>query len=244
MEIITKEILIDYQKKYWDIECKKDKLFIIFGLLGDFDSIEYAKNISNYIRENKNLTFDIFAFAIGSEEGKAEFCNFTEFPIDRLIIFNNNNLHKTLNLYSGIKTNVSHWIDFLLMLSGIGSSGTLKEVLRGYIGDKSSKNIFKENDSINIGSFIKFKGSLFQNVSKENYLRPFELATYRLINMEEIIIKWNKYIYSSEFLTQRGGTFLLNKKNDILYEYRSKAILNYSETMNEPLLFIKNIYSN
>ena len=63
---------------------KKYKLIILFGLLGDFDSFEYAINLKNYIEDNPNKNLDIFAIAIGNQKGKNKFCNFTGFPKNNL----------------------------------------------------------------------------------------------------------------------------------------------------------------
>ena len=58
---------------------KKYKLIVLLGLLGDFDSIEYAKNLKKFINNNQNKNLDIFAVAIGNEVGKNKFCDFTGF---------------------------------------------------------------------------------------------------------------------------------------------------------------------
>ena len=48
-------------------------------------------------------------------------------------------------------------------------------------------------------------------------MRPFEMATLRLINMIEIISHWKIYMSKHELLTQRGGTFLIGENNELLY---------------------------
>ena len=45
------------------------KLIVLFGLLGDFDSFEYAINLKNFIDNHKDKNLDIFAIAIGSKNG-------------------------------------------------------------------------------------------------------------------------------------------------------------------------------
>ena len=49
---------------------KKFKLIVLFGLLGDFDSFEYAINLKNFIDNNQDKNLDIFAIAIGNQNGK------------------------------------------------------------------------------------------------------------------------------------------------------------------------------
>ena len=58
---------------------KKFKLIVLFGLLGDFDSFEYAINLKNFIDNNQAENLDIFALGIGNQNGKEKFCNFTGF---------------------------------------------------------------------------------------------------------------------------------------------------------------------
>ena len=49
---------------------KNYKLIVLFGLLGDFDSFEYAINLKNFIDNNQDKNLDIFAIAIGNKKGK------------------------------------------------------------------------------------------------------------------------------------------------------------------------------
>ena len=125
-----------------------------------------------------------------------------------------------------------------LMLFGIGSPNTLKEVLRGYTGDINSNQIYKSHDKINLFNLFKFSGKAFDKTFGGNYLRPFELATFRLNNMIEIIQNWNDYIFDPKYLPQRVSTFLINDQNEIIYKYISTDILNYSEKMNKPIDFL------
>ena len=125
----------------------------------------------------------------------------------------------------GINIGLGGWVDMLLMLSGINSFKTIKEVIRGYTGDKNAKQIYEDMDNIELFQFIKFSGSAFKNAFGDGYLRPFELATFRLKNMIEIIRNWEDYILNNEFLPQRGATFILNSKNQVIYKYFSSDIL-------------------
>ena len=52
---------------------KKFKLIILLGLLGDFDSFEYAINLKNFIDNYQEKNLDTFAIAIGTENGKKKF---------------------------------------------------------------------------------------------------------------------------------------------------------------------------
>ena len=218
---------------------KKYKLIIFMGLLGDFDSIEYAINLSKFIKDSKfSKDLDIFIVAIGKEKGKDKFCKFTGFSEKNLRTVENNEIHLSVGASKGLNVGLGGWVNMVLMLSGIGSPNTLKEVLRGYTGDINSNQIYNSQDKINLFNLFKFSGKLFDKTFGGNYLRPFELATFRLNNMIEIIQNWNDYILDTKYLTQRVSTFMINDQNEIIYKYISKGILNYSEKMNKPIDFL------
>ncbi len=143
---------------------KKFKLIILFGLLGDFDSFEYAINLKNFIDNNKDKNLDIFAIAIGNQYGKEKFCNFTGFSKENLKIVPNNQIHNNLRVSKGLDIGLGGWINMLLMLSGINSFKTIKEVFRGYLGDRNAKQIYSEFDKIEVFKFLKFSGNSFRQV--------------------------------------------------------------------------------
>ena len=217
---------------------KKFKLIILFGLLGDFDSFEYAINLKNYINKNQDKNLDIFAIAIGNQSGKDKFCKFTGFNKENLIVVSDNQIHNNLKVSRGLDIGLGGWINMLLMLSGINSFKTIKEVIRGYTGDRKAKQIYSEVDKIDVLKFLKFSGNSFKKVFGDGYLRPFELATFRLNNMNEIIQNWSDYILNEEYLPQRGASFLLNDQNKVVYKFFSNDVLGYSSNMRDPLKFL------
>jgi len=220
---------------------KNFKLIVLFGLLGDFDSFEYAINLKSFIDNNQDKNLDIFAIAIGNERGKQKFCKFTGFPKENLIVVSNNQIHNNFQVSRGLDIGLGGWINMLLMLSGINSFKTIKEVIRGYTGDRKGKQIYSEFDKIDVLKFLKFSGNSFKKVFGDGYLRPFELATFRLNNMNEIIQNWSDYILNEEYLPQRGASFLLNNKNQIIYKFFSKDVLGYSSNMRDPLGFLTDL---
>ena len=129
----------------------------------------------------------------------------------------------------------------LLMLSGINSFKTIKEVIRGYTGDRKAKQIYSELDKIDVLKFLNFSGNSFRQVFGDGYLRPFELATFRLNNMNEIIRNWGDYILHPKYLPQRGASFLLNDKNKVIYKFFSSDVLGYSSNMRDPLGFLSDL---
>ena len=217
------------------------KLIVLFGLLGDFDSIEYAINLQNFINNQQDTNLDIFAIAIGSQKGKEKFCSFTGYSEENLIVVSDNKIHNNLKVSGGLDIGLGGWINMLLMLSGINSFGTIKEVIRGYTGDRKANQIYSEFEKIGVLKFLNISGDSFSKVFGNGYLRPFELATFRLSNMNEIILNWGDYILNAKYLPQRGASFLLNGKNQVIYKYFSREVLGYSSTMNNPLKFISEV---
>ena len=233
-----KNLLINLVNDFHFVNSKKNKLIVFVGLLGDFDSFEYAINLSKFINANKSNNLDFFLIAIGNQKGKEKFCKYTGFPKKNLKVVNNNDLHNLVGASKGLEIGLGGWINMMLMLMGIGSSKTLIEVIRGYTGDKDSLQIYNDYDQINLFNFFKFSGKLFEKPFGKGYLRPFELATFRLNNMIEIFKNWKDYMINTKYLPQRSCTFLIDKNNDILYKYFSKDILNYSNNMKSPLDFL------
>ena len=220
---------------------KKFKLIVLFGLLGDFDSFEYAINLKNFIDQYQDINLDIFAIAIGNQNGKKKFCNFTGFREENLLVVSDNQIHNNLKVSKGLDIGLGGWINMLLMLSGINSFGTIKEVIRGYTGDRKARQIYSEFDKIDILKFLNFSGNSFKQVFGDGYLRPFELATFRLNNMNEIIQNWGDYILHEKYLPQRGASFLLNDKNEVIYKFFSNDVLGYSSNMRNPLGFLSDL---
>ena len=236
----TRENLIKLIEEYNFKGGRKYTLIVLFGLLGDFDSIEYSINLKKFIESNHN-NLNTFALAIGNEKGKEKFCNFTGFPKENLKVVSDNKIHSDLSVSKGIDIGLGGWINMLLMLSGINSIKTLKEVIRGYTGDHKAEQIYSELDRIDILKFIKFSGNSFKTVFGDGYLRPFELATFRLNNMNEIIQNWDYYILNEKYLPQRGASFLLNDENQIIYKFFSNDVLGYSSNMRDPLGFLSDL---
>jgi len=217
---------------------KKNKLIAFVGLLGDFDSFEYAINLRKFEISNNLENLEIFFVAIGNEKGKEKFCKYTGFSENNLKVVNDAQLHHLVGASKGLDIGLGGWINMTLMLMGIGSSKTLFEVIRGYTGDKEANQIYNDNDQINLLNILKFSGKLFEKPFGKGYLRPFELATFRLNNMIEIFKNWEDYMIDTKYLPQRSCTFILDKNDNVIYKYISKDILNYSKNMKSPLDFL------
>ena len=219
----------------------RKNLIVLLGSFADFDSFEYSQQLSAKSNWLAKHSVDLILIGIGSEKSKESFCKFNKIDIKNVFAVRNADLHKKLNLNAGFVSQMPALINLLIMCMGINSRGTIKEVLRGYFGDKDAKSLFAFDEDINIGPFTLLKGNMFDIFSKKQNLRPFELATRRLINMIEILSNWNTYVPDSAFLTQRGATILLNEKDEVVYEFISESLLGYASKMNAPLSFLDDI---
>ena len=233
-----KNILCEYFPNERIFLSKKKRLIVLFGSFADFDSFEYCQQLSAQSKNLANHSVDLILIGIGNERSKEFFCRFNKIDIQNVFAVNSGDLHGKLNLNAGLVSPLPSIINLLIMCAGINSRGTIKEVLRGYWGDKNAKSLFGSNEEIRIGPFTLFKGNMFDIFSKKEILRPFELATRRLMNMIEILSNWNIYVPDSTFLTQRGATILLNEKDEVLYKFISESLLGYSSKMNAPLSFL------
>ena len=216
----------------------KKRLIVLMGSFADFDSFEYAQILSTQSKKLANHSVDLIFIGIGNEKSKEYFCRFNKIENKKVIAVSNSELHLKLNLNSGLLSPLPSILNLLIMCAGINSKGTIKEVLRGYLGDKNGKCVFSSDEDIKIGPFLLFKAKMFDSFSKKEILRPFELATRRLMNMIEILSNWDIYVPDSSFLTQRGATFLLNENDEVLYKFISQSLLGYSCNMSSPLSFL------
>jgi hypothetical protein len=214
------------------------RLVLLLSQLGDFDSLEYAQALVPVLPQLGAAGIAIFAIAIGEEAGRQRFCAFTGFPLERLVVTQEPTLHRALGLYEGLTLMGGPWPNLLLMCAGVGSPGTLAEVLRGYTGDRQAAQLIADDETVQAGPLPPIQGSFFSLAGGKGFQRPFELATLRLRNMAEVMTHWRTYVPSDNFLTQRGGTFLLDADDTLLYSYKDRGILGFSATMARPLSFL------
>ncbi|MDJ0732392.1 MAG: peroxiredoxin-like family protein [Crocosphaera sp.] len=220
-------------------------LVIIWSQLGDFDTLEYAWWLNKKSAEIIANNITVKAIGIGNRESGLKFCEYTEFPQENLFIDPDAKIHQKLELYQGLTWNISGlnqsqnaWVNLMLMCAGIGSKGTLKEVLRGYTGDRKAPQLIDNEEIVNTNLLPPLKGSFFNLAGGKGYQRPFELATLRLRNMTEVLSHWKTYVPNAAYLTQRGATFLFDQQGNLLYEHRDQGILGFAENMSNPLSFL------
>lgn len=230
-------------------------LLLVWPQLGDFDTLEYAWWVMRDLLQLNAANIEVRAVGIGNLAAGKKFCDYTGFPADSLYMDTTASLHQALELYQGLTVSVpgfkpqhSGYLNLLLMCAGIGSPGTLKEVFRGYKGDKASPQLIADDEVVKAGPLPALKGDVFKVAGGKGFQRPFELATLRLRNMTEVLSNWNTYVPDAAYLTQRGATFLFEPEaaaeggpvRKLIYEWRDRNILGFAENMSNPLSFLEN----
>jgi hypothetical protein len=223
-------------------------LVLLWPQLGDFDSLEYAWWLNRQLPKLLAEGLVIRAIAIGNQVSGQQFCTYTGFPADYLFIDPTAALHHQLGLYPGLTLKVPGLsaaqgasFNLLLMCVGIGSPGTLSEVLRGYTGDRQAPQLIQDEEVVQARPLPPIKGELFARAGGKGFQRPLELATLRLRNMVEVLSHWSTYVPDATYLTQRGATFLFDAQGTLLYEHRDPGILGFAANMSHPLAFLNNI---
>ena len=232
------------EQEFGPVNQAKLNLYIILGLLGDFDSFEYIQSLVLILDKLKDYGFNIFVLGIGDAQSKKYFCNHTKLPKSFLKVIESNSIHKQLGLNEGLSFSNSQIFNLMLMCMGIGSKGTLREVLRGYTGDINGQRIFKSDKDL---PFIKnnlFNYDLFNLIGNNDSLRPFELASLRLINMKEVLSNWKIYMLNNDYLTQRGATYVIDADYKFIYSHKNEGVLGFSENMSNPMRFLYNIMND
>lgn len=221
------------------------RLVLVWPQLGDFDSLEYAWWLQRDRDRLQARSVTVRAVGIGDRAAGEQFCRYTGFPPEALFVDPTAQLHQALGLYPGLQlkvpglsSNVTGWLNLLLMCAGIGSPGTLAEVFRGYLGDRQAPQLIGAADQVQAWPLPVLSGRSFDRAGGTGFQRPFELATLRLRNMVESLKHWDTYVPDASYLPQRGGTFLLGESGELIYAYRDRGLLGFAATMANPLAFL------
>ncbi|CAL8466035.1 g5571 [Coccomyxa elongata] len=183
----------------------------------DLSSWELAQKLMKKLPELQARGVKVVVIGLGSVGNARRFAEVLSFPLDLLHADSTGAMYRALGFSQGFapNANVSPYLKLLPMLMGIGSPGTIQEVLRGYIGDRSAKPVFE--------------GSTPFNILGGGYQRPFELATLRLSNMIGILPKWSELCPPDEaLLTQQGGS-LLFRGDQVIFRHTDSGILKYTD---------------
>ncbi|GAB5363674.1 hypothetical protein AAMO2058_000904200 [Amorphochlora amoebiformis] len=222
---------------------KKKVLGAFLTQWGDFDSFEMAQRLVPKLSQLEAAGVEVIGIGIGSVEGAKEFSRLTGFPADKLWVDESASSYKLMGFAPGFgrrgeqksewwnsetvlkaTQDWSPYAKLLVMCAGVGSPGTLQEVFRGYLGDRESPEIQKRFP----GVLPDWMPGLF-GVLGDGYQRPFELATVRLINMNNILTRWELLTPKDKALIlQRGGAVVI-ENDKIRYKHSDRGILGYAD---------------
>ncbi len=80
---------------------KKKLLIVLLGSFADFDSFEYAQNLSRKSDKLTKNSFEWIIVGIGSDASKEFFCRFNKIDFKNVLAVRNADLHKKLQLNPG-----------------------------------------------------------------------------------------------------------------------------------------------
>jgi hypothetical protein len=230
-----------------DLGSDAKQLVLVWSQLGDFDSLEYAWWLQKEKALLKRSEVRVRAIGIGNRASGQKFCQYTGFPEQDLFVDPTAEIHHQLSLYSGLTykwpgllPEQRAWLNLMLMCAGIGSPGTLAEVLRGYLGDRRAPQLIDNEEVVKAGPLPPLNGKSFA-LFGQGFQRPIELATLRLRNMTEVLSNWQTYVPDAAYLTQRGATYLFDPQGTLLYSHRDPGILGFAANRSCPLDFLLEI---
>ncbi|EFJ49943.1 hypothetical protein VOLCADRAFT_89241 [Volvox carteri f. nagariensis] len=184
----------------------------------DLSSWEFAQKLVKVIPTLEGSGVRFLAVGLGSVGNAQEFARTLNFPLDRLYAMpEGGELYRQLGFSAGFAPdlNVNPYLKLVPMLAGVGSPGTVQEVLRGYVGDKTAKPVFDSPTPF--------------DVLGPGYQRPFELATLRLFNMMGILPKWSELCPADpSLLTQQGGCVVFAGEQ-VVFKHVDSGILRYTD---------------
>lgn len=119
---------------------RANSIVIFFTHFGDLSSMELAQQLKYYLPQIQKAKINVIGIGPGTVENAKEFCSLNNFPIDLLHVDETAICYTTLKFSRGFlpNANISPYLKLLPMLAGIGSPGTIPEVLRGYFGDREA----------------------------------------------------------------------------------------------------------
>lgn len=208
-------------RELWDERQGGRIVFAFATHFADLTTWEYARRLRKEMAKLQQADVKLVFVGIGRVEQAKLFCQACGFEQGDVYCDPNGENYRLLGFKRGFapEANVSGYLKLLAMLAGLGSPGTIPEVLRGYLGDKDAQPWFTEDETL---------GKLFNSVGK-GYQRPFELATVRLQNMVSVLSRWKELCPDDDrLLTQLGGT-LAFKGDELVYRFDDQGILVYAD---------------
>ncbi|RYY83003.1 hypothetical protein EON63_12110, partial [archaeon] len=127
---------------------EKGSVVLFLTHFADLSSFELAQETLYYLPQLQQNKIRLSAIGPGSVANAEEFSKLTNFPKECLYIDQTAGLYKELEFNKGPLPSqpISPYVKLGAMLMGIGSPGTISEVIRGYAGDRSaSSNWIKQS---------------------------------------------------------------------------------------------------
>lgn len=188
---------------------------------GDLTSWEFAQMLGKKaLGPLRDAGVKVAAVGLGSPKSARAFASAVGFPLESLYADPTGAAYAALGFCPGFASGVESvdpYLKLLPMLMGIGSPGTVQEVLRGYVGDRDAPPVLDGA----LGRAFDILGS--------GYQRPFELATLRLQNMAGVLSKWGDLAPAEKrLLTQQGGC-LVFEGCELLFRHSDPGILKYAD---------------
>lgn len=183
----------------------------------DLTTWEYVEGLREALPRLEAAGVDVAVIGLGTGRQAQIFADTVGgFPLKNLYGDPEGRAYEALGFSKGLTVNgVPPTARLLAMLAGIGSKGTIQEVLRGYVGDRSAAPVWA--------------GSTPFDILGGGYQRPFELATLRLFNMAGIATPgvWARLApEDDEKLLWQGGT-LVFKGTRCTFRHTDAGILGH-----------------
>jgi hypothetical protein len=138
-------------------------LVVVLPQLGDFDTAEYVEQLMACEKELREAELDLRIIGIGDVQSAKKFSGFTGLSLDQLRVDPTASIHEVLKLHAGpnwdappfipdaVKPQARAWINYMAMCSGFAAPGTMQEILRGYVGDKTATERLRPTDQLKVG---------------------------------------------------------------------------------------------
>jgi len=244
-------------------------LVVVCPQLGDFDTFEYCELLAACLDDFERNGILMRVVGIGDAKSAERFSEFVRLPLDKkyLRVDPRAGVHRSLRLHRGPDWDIPDfvprpllewfrkyvgasettdarqvakaWLNYMAMCAGISAPDTLKEIFRGYVGDKSAPERLRSDEVVALGGraggddgedigkngdddepFIVIKGTTdvklgpirYRSLWKDEtgYQRPAELATVRLRGLVEVLEHFDEYVPDQTQLAFRGATYLFD----------------------------------
>jgi len=213
----------------------KRTVLAVLTHFGDFNSWEYAQQLRFELPKLQQAGVSLVVVGIGTVSAAMKFSELLDLPAEfNLYADPTGATAKALGCSRGFAegTPVNGYLKLLPMLLGIGSPGTLEAVLRGYRGDPGARRDWVDAaiaQGTTQNRFPSGYGEKDWDGIATDGIRPMELATLRLQNMVDGILKnWDALAPADDQLfVQQGGTVIFRDRQPT-YVYKDKGILTYT----------------